>query len=613
MSLSPRAIAVLAALVALPGLFALLLGSSGADAQGTPTPILASPNVSLVDSEPGTAAISGVFSRTAPYFYVSGLDSVSVFDVSDPKNPKLTGKLVNAIFENEAMTLGERVENGKIRRFVLLGNDLFQASAGPGGIQRGRIGGGELIVVDVTNPAAPAIVGRTPSTGTGAATTSTHTVACVTASCSVAYSAGDTGKFSVFDLSDLSKPKQVKELPSPAAGPNPIFTTGSGHHWSIDGAAVAWHTGSGGTAAFDISDPLDPQALNGTDANGTKSPYNDFIHHNSQRPNARAFAPGKALSPANGNVVLVTEEDYVNDGDEIVCDRAGTFQTWSLDALDGGSYRASNPKLEPNRGSMHVLDTINPPSESGGGLSTPVGAFCSAHWFDWHQSGVIAQGYYQQGLRLVNTRDPRNLKQEGYFTGGASEVWDAYWAPERDRSGAVVPGRKTNLVYTVDAVRGVDVFEVKNLPPDLPVSGDDGGRGAFPAAPVSVDAANQSAVARCGAPTSAITRGSRLRTRSIALKGTAKGAGCAVAQVRVAIGRKVGRQCRFLQASGRFGAKRSCLRTQYLKARGTTRWTLARKARLPRGSYLVWSRAIDSAGTIERKARSRNLLAARVR
>jgi hypothetical protein len=96
------------------------------------------------------------------------------------------------------------------------------------------------------------------------------------------------------------------------------------------------------------------------------------------------------------------------------------------------------------------------------------------------------------------------------------------------------------------------------------------------------------------------------------LRGTARGEGCAIRQVRVAIGRKVGKQCRFMRANGRFGARRSCLRTQYVRARGTTRWSLNKRVRLPRGSYLVWSRAIDSAGQIERKAKARNLLARRI-
>jgi hypothetical protein len=39
-------------------------------------------------------------------------------------------------------------------------------------------------------------------------------------------------------------------------------------------------------------------------------------------------------------------------------------------------------------------------------------------------------------------------------------VWDAYWVPQRDAAGVAIPGKKTNLVYTADAVRGIEVFEV---------------------------------------------------------------------------------------------------------------------------------------------------------
>jgi hypothetical protein len=47
-------------------------------------------------------------------------------------------------------------------------------------------------------------------------------------------------------------------------------------------------------------------------------------------------------------------------------------------------------------------------------------------------------------------------------TGGASEVWDAYWVPKRTSAG-VATREKTNVVYSVDLVRGLDVYEV-----DLP-------------------------------------------------------------------------------------------------------------------------------------------------
>jgi hypothetical protein len=265
---------------------------------------------------------------------------------------------------------------------------------------------------------------------------------------------------------------------------------------------------------------------------------------------------------------------------------------------------------------MRVLDSIQAPADAGGGLSTPAGGFCSAHWFDYHQSGMVAIGHYQQGMRLINVRDARKLKQDGFFTGGATEVWDAYWVPQRREDGTVVPGRKTNLVYTVDLARGVDVLRVNDLPPDLPVTGDDGGRGSFPelgGASSGAGAGAQGGGSRCGAPVSRFTKRSRISRARLRLRGRAQGDGCRIKRVRVAIGRKVGSECRFLRKGGRFGKRRSCLRTQYINAKGTNRWRLNRKVRLPRGKYLIWSRAIDSSGQVERKYNRRNLMRGRLR
>jgi hypothetical protein len=418
---------------------------------GTSVPLVTSPNVRFVGNFPETQAISGEWARTGNYFYVSSLDSISVFDTSDPLRPKLTGTLANLVFENEAMSYGERTVNGELQRFVLVGNDLYNATADDtGGVQRGRIGGGEVIVVDVTDPTNPHVRSRTP------ATSSTHTLQCVTVSCQYAYTAGDNGRYSIIDLRDLDRPQQLKTAPSAASAANDVFTTGAGHYWDFDQAGIGWHTGSGGAAAFDVSDPANPVALNTTDAHGTQTPWNDFIHHNSQRPNAARFQAGAPATVANGNVLLVTEEDYVNDGDEVLCDRAGTFQTWHIPDLAGGANIAP-------------LDIINP-VKFGDGLSTPIGGFCSAHWFDYHQSGIVAQGYYQQGLRFIDVRDPRDLKQHAYVTGGATEVWDAYWVPQRNANG-VAQAKKTNIVYTTDLVRGLDVYEVDVPGKDLSEGG----------------------------------------------------------------------------------------------------------------------------------------------
>ncbi|HEX8103108.1 MAG TPA: hypothetical protein VF533_10870 [Solirubrobacteraceae bacterium] len=456
-----------------------------------PTPGVAK-NTELLTTVPLGAAISGEFAHTGSYFYVSLANGVAALDTSNPEAPVIKDFLPQAEFENEAMTYGERpvpadaAHPDGLSRFVLVGNDLVNGTIDPsrtglpdgnGTIQRGRLGGGEVIVFDVSNPDDITVAGRSPgsSTAEGVVTTSTHTLQCTSIACDYAYTAGDGEEFSIVDLRDLSKPVQVKTIRSAAAGKTDVFTGGAGHYWDMDFEnKLAWHTGSGGAEVFNIADPLNPKPLNGTNAEGTQTPYNDFILHNSTRPNGSAFRTGGPPKLSSGNVLLVTEEDYANDGDEVLCSNAGTFQTWEIPDLDGGRYAGANPDgATPDQGTIRHLDSISAPLESGAALNTPVGAFCSAHWFDYHQSGIVAQGFYQQGVQLIDVSDPTDIKSYGYFTGGGTEVWDAYFVPARDAGGVAIPGRKTDIVYTADATRGVDVLKVTL--PDRTIEADTAG------------------------------------------------------------------------------------------------------------------------------------------
>ncbi|HEX2175917.1 MAG TPA: hypothetical protein VHG70_08390 [Nocardioidaceae bacterium] len=419
--------------------------------EGTNVPLVNSPNVNFVTNFPESAAISGCFAKTAPYFYVSSLDSVSVFDTSDPTRPQLTGTLDNLTFENEAMTCGERKQGRTTQRFVLIGVDLHQASTDD--VDHVNTGGGqELVVVDVTDPSDPTIRSRVP------AATGTHTVACVVdTDCRYAYSSGDdgdepgTGSFSVFDLTDLDNPREVDSEPATPAL-DPFESPTAGHKWNFDNAGYGIHTGYDGSGMFDVSDPLDPRLVTttGTAGQGTHADYpgyNDFIHHNSFRPNADGFEPHSAPSYQNGNVLLVTEEDYMQTD----CTKAGSFQAWHVKSLDG------TPDAVVPLDKVELSDL--------GSFPVPEYAFCSAHWFDWHQSGIVAVGFYGGGLQLVDARDPENLKAYGHASWGLSEVWDAYWVPVYNKQERATE-QKTNVVYTVDLARGLDVYTV-----DLPGAG----------------------------------------------------------------------------------------------------------------------------------------------
>jgi hypothetical protein len=114
-------------------------------------------------------------------------------------------------------------------------------------------------------------------------------------------------------------------------------------------------------------------------------------------------------------------------------------------------------------------------------------------------------------------------------------------------------------------------------------------------------------------PQSKFARGGVHATRrhTISAHGTALDFGCAhrVARVTVAIAlRAGGGRCRYLQANGRLGARGKCRRATYVSARGTSRWSFTSTRRLPSGTYVVRSRAIDAPGNVERKQRLKGRL-----
>ncbi len=417
-------------------------------ANGTAAP-LQSARLTSVVSRPGQLGISGCFMPTAPVFVTSGLESLQVWNVSKPAAPRLVGTLPNALFENEAMNCGERRTRSGTERFALIGVDLHQAS--PDDPEHVNVGGGELIVVDVTDPSTPTIRSRTPGS------TSTHTVACATPrNCRFAYSAGDSSSqsFSIFDLRRLDRPRELDARPR-KAGLQAFSSPTAGHKWNFDRAGYGTHTGFDGSAMFDVRKPARPRLVTTTGLAGRGDDpdypgYNDFIHHNSFRPNAKAFKPGRRPSLKNGNVLLVTEEDY----EQTDCSKAGSFQTWWVKRLDG------------RKNAIVPLDKVE--LADLGSFPSPQGAFCSSHWFDYRPGGLVAAGFYGGGTQILDVRNPRDIKPYAHSVWGASEVWDAMWVPTYKRGKQT--GHKTPLVYSIDLVRGLDVYRV-TLPGQEPPAG----------------------------------------------------------------------------------------------------------------------------------------------
>jgi hypothetical protein len=131
-----------------------------------------------------------------------------------------------------------------------------------------------------------------------------------------------------------------------------------------------------------------------------------------------------------------------------------------------------------------------------------------------------------------------------------------------------------------------------------------------------------------GLPRASISRGSfKLKRRRVRASGRAIAFRCrnkrrvrgTVGRVQVAIFRKKGRRCRFVNGRGRVARASSCKRVKWLRARlgrrrvGKVPWTFRKRVKLPRGTYTIRARAVDSRGTADFRSRRYARKRARVR
>ena len=373
---------------------------------------LMSDNVSLLGTVPIVGAISANFRDN--FMFVSGVEGLSTFDISDPSNPILTSFSALPHFENEDVSLGGNL--------LLIANDNAESV-------------GILYVFDISNPAVPRLRSAMPTGGDILLNnTPSHTVTCISG-CQYAYMAGTDRGIVIVDLTNPDAPAIAGEFKPPITG----WAT---HDVQVDSSGVAWIAGQQGTAAYDVANPLMPVLIGQTDASATTGPLNDFIHHNSLRLD-RVKPNGTRVAT---DVVMITEEDYARP----TCQDAGSFQTWQIN----GDLSATTPAVLTNLDSwITELDELTRLEGK-----SPAAVLCSAHWFD-ERSGLVAQGWYEQGTRILDVRDPSNIKQVGYFVMPVTETWAAYWAPT-DPAG--------ETVYTVDLARGIDILHIDRPAPDAP-------------------------------------------------------------------------------------------------------------------------------------------------
>jgi len=124
-----------------------------------------------------------------------------------------------------------------------------------------------------------------------------------------------------------------------------------------------------------------------------------------------------------------------------------------------------------------------------------------------------------------------------------------------------------------------------------------------PMEPAPTVQALQSVLTKCTdsiKPTSGFgPKAARDAAKTKVLRGSADDRGCGVALVTISIMRVNGKRCQPVTRTGKLGHSGKCTSTRFVVASGTTRWQLALPKKLPKGTYLIQTRAIDLAGNVQ--------------
>lgn len=460
-----------------------------------------SDNVQLVTKLPETAgAASARF--VGKNMYVSTWKGLSIYDITKPDDPQRVGFLPLPHFENEDVDAAGNL--------VIVSNDpsegiglIYVVDVSDPAVPtiRSIIPNG-LITGDGLMPDNPSATGHIANciqacrylwmTGTEQGV--------------VVYDLRDPDNPKFANAFPMPKPKGYGDQTDPSAL-RPGFT----HDVFVDRAGIAWVTGRDGTFGYDTADPVHPRLVYRSDENVTNSGLSgpdgdgagplDFLHHNSIRTdiqlaqppagdggvlgvvgrpaapkkatpkrsacarrrgesrahakrrcsNARKRARAKRTARARsssvtarvattqgglGDVLAVTEEDYTRP----TCQGQGSLQTWQIKPGETNSDGTTRLTLL-DQWTTELNELANQTGRS------PATGLCSAHWFD-EARGVLAQGWYDQGVRFMDISNPRDIRQIGYWV-TAGTFWAAYYAPTDP---------KREIVYALDTATGVDVL-----------------------------------------------------------------------------------------------------------------------------------------------------------
>jgi len=434
-----------------------------------------SPNVRLLSNTPLPSAIALAFAGDT--MFATTAAGVFSYDVSDPAAPRLLGALPMYIWENEDMDLDVKRQ----RLFISRDPRGFTSPAAPGS----AFPYGAVHIIDISDPASMKQVGFF-------LLEAGHTSTCIN-DCDVLWTGGP-GANPVTQPGDyVGRPIYATDVTDPANPkpcPEPIDTgrndgvTDYAHDVQVDAQGVAWVSGAGGVRGYwtrgTHRDPLSgatreatgcapiPFAGSGSPEAATSS---RFMHNawrdyrapttstlrervcrtvvkkvrgkrgkNGRRGKARrvkrrvcrTVARTVTHTDPSNDVLLATEENIVSD-----CATSGRFVAYDLrGTYDGQGFKDA----AATKHRMKALDTWTPEGQTG------ASGCASSHYFASRGDGITANAFYEQGVRILDTTDPTDLRQVGFFREADSNTWATYWHKGR--------------LFVADFGRGIDVLEV---------------------------------------------------------------------------------------------------------------------------------------------------------
>jgi hypothetical protein len=151
-----------------------------------------------------------------------------------------------------------------------------------------------------------------------------------------------------------------------------------------------------------------------------------FMHNSWRNPRAR-------VGRRRGQVLYATEENVTTE-----CGKTGVFVTYDL----RGSFRGQGFRdIAKTKFRLRALDTWTPEKQPGSD------GCASAHYFADRGDGLLAQAFYEQGVRFLDVSKPRHIRQVGWYRADDGRTWAAYW--------------HRGLVYVADFNRGVEILRFK--------------------------------------------------------------------------------------------------------------------------------------------------------